>query len=183
MKRIYTFLTCVLIAFVSFSFTSCDDDSDQEAAATLNGTWHGVMGGNYYSRVYGYAYMEWETEFRFYVNGFTNGYGDYTNATSGSGMQVDYNPRLTGMYRAYSFQWNVVGGRIYLNYADGDSYVLEDYTLSDNLLSGILTDRYGNDVGQISLNRTSYWPWSDGYAKKQAYNTSSGIDTTSVKGR
>jgi hypothetical protein len=154
-KNIFKLLT-VLIALMCMGLTSCFEEDD-ELAAELNGTWHGVLGTYYYSHIYGSSYQEWETEFHFDVSS--------GNATSGTGMQIDYDPDEWSAYKYYSFTWRVIDGSIALYFSTGDQWVLREFALTDNTLGGTLESVSGDKIGEISLTRTSYWPWSSSSAK------------------
>ena len=162
MKRLTAILTIVCLGVLSFMVTSCDSNDDFDTAAVLNGTWHGSL-GQYYSDVYGDGYEEWETEFRF------NNYNE--NATSGDGVEVDYDPGSMGNYKYYDFRWNVAYGNIYLYYENGDELVIRNYSLSNHRLRGELETTEGVSVANIDLERTSYWPWDDSYNAKSTRST------------
>ena len=58
MKKISTLITAMLAVLLSFTFTSCDEDSD--IAYTLEGTWKGNMyvSSTYNGRTYDTTYSE-----------------------------------------------------------------------------------------------------------------------------
>ena len=162
MKKLTSILTLILIATLSFTFTSCDDNNDYDEAATLNGIWQGSLGSAYYDQ-YGSGYDYQETEFRFYNDGDEN-----YNSTSGTGTEIDYNPNNYQAYTYYDFRWNIAYGVIYLYYSNGDNLVIRDYSLSGSRLHGYLETTNGQTVAELDLEKTSYWPWSN-YAKQNNF--------------
>ena len=55
MKKLFTFLTMMMVVTTTTLFTSCDtrfwvDDEDREEARTLEGTWSGYIDTYFYDR-------------------------------------------------------------------------------------------------------------------------------------
>lgn len=163
MKKVTALLNIALLGLLTFALSSCDPYyvgdyyDDYNTAAVLNGTWHGSLGQYYYNDIYGEGYGEWETEFRF---------DNFDGSTrTGEGLEVDYDPDFWSDYKAYPFVWEVANGNIYLDYDNGDRLVIRSYRLTDSRLSGRLETLNGIFVANLSLVRTSYWPWNISYAK------------------
>ncbi|MGI6232004.1 MAG: hypothetical protein ACOYJF_04020 [Prevotella sp.] len=165
---IHNLFRWVILSMAALVLASCESD-DYDTADTLNGIWQGSL-GTYYADQYGEAYSEWSTEFRFYTN---DGY-----TTSGVGVEIDYNPYnpYSGYY-TYEFKWEVAYGNIYLHFSNGDELVIRDYSLSDSYLRGYLETYDGVKIAQLSLERSSYWPWDDDYYS-YAKETRAAADST-----
>lgn len=150
MKKLTTILTFALLAIMSFSLTSCDED--QQIALELDGTWRGTVeskNGSFY------------VDIRFYQDGFSR---------HGRGYEYDENMYHYG--NDYSrFNWTVDRGNIYLSYDDGSEVVIADYELRRGQLCGYLQQaRSGWDMGYIHLTKLSDNRYDNGYydwAKKQ----------------
>lgn len=143
------------MAIATLTLSSCDEADDYDIAYNLEGIWQGSLGQAYYDQ-FGEGYDNWETEFRFYTS---------ADATSGTGVEIDYNPNAWSRYQQYYFKWNVAYGDIYLYFSDGQNLVLHDYRMSSNRLQGSLRTMSGTYVADLDLVRTDYWPWNDSYAK------------------
>ena len=162
MKKLTTLLTMALIALMSLSFTSCDEDSD--IAYTLDGTWTGNM-----QVVYG-GYESTRTVIRFIQND-----GVY----SGTGYWIDYyggNYWHGNNYVANHITWTVRNGNIYIYLEDEDSeVVIYDYSLSDGAFYGYVDAENGKrarftmykDGGSYNWRHYDYWDdsWDYGYNK------------------
>ena len=162
MKKLTTLLTMALIALMSLSFTSCDEDSD--IAYTLDGTWTGNM-----QVVYG-GYESTRTVIRFIQND-----GVY----SGTGYWIDYyggNYWHGNNYVANRITWTVRNGNIYIYLEDEDSeVVIYDYSLSDGAFYGYVDAENGKrarftmykDGGSYNWRGYDYWDdsWDYGYNK------------------
>lgn len=176
MKRNLKLIGLTLLALLSLSLTSCDDDDDEYIAETLIGTWQGSLGSYYYTN-YAQVYSSWYTEFRF------DGYYADGESCSGRGVQIDYDPSLVSDYVAYPFTWYVQNGDIILDYDNGDEFYIDDYVLSDDNLTCTLRDANGDYIADMDLGYTSYWPWSTSYAKstRAAENNHLGVKRTLSK--
>lgn len=149
MKKLTSFLAFAMIAIMSFTFVSCDED--QEIAFELDGTWEGVVYDNYGKR--------FDVDFRFRQDGFSR---------HGKGYEYDY-----GAYHPYIyFEWSVENGNIFLDYEDNTHVVISDYRLGRGYLDGRLQQtRNGWRVGDIHLTKVSNNPYDSGYdywAKSQS---------------
>lgn len=169
MKKLNTLLTMALIAMLSLTFTSCDEDAD--IAYTLDGTWRGNMYVEYgdYDAVY--------SVIRFYNN---------SGLYSGTGYWVDYyDNRYWGgnNYVANHINWTVRNGNIYIDLLEeGNSVVIYNYALSDNghYFSGYV-ETYDGNRAQFNMTKDySNYNWRDyNYGYYWDYNT---VNSTDFKG-
>lgn len=148
MKKIARFYTFLLVALVSFTFVSCDEDD--EIAYTLEGTWRGNM---YMSHGYGdYEYSSTYSEICFLRDPYAY--------SSGNGYWVDYYSRAPWDYIANHIEWTVSNGVIKVYFVEERAYVdIYDYSLSDNYFTGTLYDK-GYPV-DFSLTHVSSPNWND----------------------
>lgn len=170
MKRFTHFCTFMLLALMSFTFVSCDEDD--EIAYTLEGTWRGNMYA--YVNYDGYEYYSTYSELCFLRDPYTY--------SSGDGYWVDYYSRAPWDYVANHIRWTVNNGVIRVRFIEkGSSVEIYDYRLSDNYFTGTIFDK-GNYV-DFSLKHVSSpnwndfeWGWDYWYgAKQQAAMKSKGI--------
>ncbi len=169
MKKLNTLLTMALIAMLSLTFTSCDEDAD--IAYTLDGTWRGNMYVEYgdYDAVY--------SVIRFYNN---------SGLYSGTGYWVDYyDNRYWGgnNYVANHINWTVRNGNIYIDLLEeGNSVVIYNYALSDNghYFSGYV-ETYDGNRAQFNMTKDyCNYNWRDyNYGYYWDYNT---VNSTDFKG-
>lgn len=150
MKQISTLMAMMLVTLLSFTFTSCDEDSD--IAYTLEGTWRGNM---YVSSTYnGRTYDATYSEICFLRDPYTY--------SSGSGYWIDYY-RNTGWGRNYvanHINWTVDNGTIAVYFVEeGTSVMIRDYRLSDNYFQG--TIYHGTQMVDFSLTHVSSPNWND----------------------
>lgn len=148
MKKFTSFLTVALMALMSLTFTSCDEDSD--IAYTLDGTWK----GNMYVKYGGYTATY--TVIRFDQNdGFYSGTGywiDYYNDYSWGGNN----------YIANRIRWTVRNGNIYINLLDeNNSVVIYNYALSDRKFSGYVDADNGNQAKFEMYKDSKDYNWRD----------------------
>jgi len=144
MKKLASFFALAIIALMSFSLSSCDED--HEIALTLDGTWRGTVDSNNGS---------FFVDLRFYQSGF-----------SAHGTGYEYDEPINGYSRGTyaEFDWSVNNGCIYLRYDDGSNVVISDYTLRSGQLVGYLQNaRNGWDMGYIRLTKLSDNRYDDGY--------------------
>lgn len=106
MKKLKTLLTLAMVALMSLSFTSCDEDAN--TAYYLDGTWRGNMYVN--SSYHGVTYTS-----TYSVITFNAGYD------SGDGYWVDYysnGPYGNRNYVANHIYWKVRDGNIYIHFVE-----------------------------------------------------------------
>lgn len=149
MKKLASFTAMIMIALMSFTFVSCDEDED--IADTLWGTWEGDM------------YVEVDYSGTVYrasrsVIQFDKDYYDYA---SGTGYWIDYFSRAPWDYFASHIDWRVVNGRIQIySHEDNSYFYIYDYSLSENHFRGYLDSEWG-DAMEFSLVKTSSPYWDD----------------------
>ena len=165
MKRFTTIFTVIIMAMLSLTLVSCDEDA--EVAAYLDGTWQGNVFVS--SRYNGRLYKAAETKIEF-ISGYN----------SGTGYWIDYYSNAPFDYQANHISWRVSNGNIYIRFEEeGSEVVIYDYSLSNSRLSGyILTS--GGTRAAITLYHTSSPNWNSyrygytfydddyGYAKSRA---------------
>lgn len=157
MKKITTLMTLALLAVLSLSFTSCDDDD--AIAYTLEGTWRGDMYVS--SECNGRTYDATYSEICFLRDPY--------RYSSGTGYWVDHysNSGWGRNYVASHIDWRVYNGCIEVvfldEYVDGLNPIIyiEDYRLSDSYFEGTIYDGY-NRV-DFRLYHVSSPNWNDYY--------------------
>lgn len=170
MKKLTTLLTMALIALMSFTLTSCNEDAD--IADTLNGTWKGNMYAEYgnYDAIY--------SVIRF----------DQEGLYSGTGYWVDYyQGKYWGGndYIANRIQWTVDRGNIHIRLLDeGRDVIIYDYSLNDRRFSGVVEVKRTGNRASFNLSRDSYnYRWDDyfwGYSKIKAGTELEGVPSRSA---
>lgn len=150
MKKISTLITAMLAVLLSFTFTSCDEDSD--IAYTLEGTWKGNM---YVSSTYnGRTYDTTYSEICFLRDPYTY--------SSGTGYWIDHY-RNTGWGRNYvanHIEWTVDNGTITVYFMEERTTVqIRDYGLNGKYFKG--TIYYGKQIVDFRLTHVSSPNWSD----------------------
>ena len=171
MKRFTTIFTVMLMAALSLSLVSCDEDA--EVAATLAGTWQGNVYA--YSRYNGREYRAAESKVQ-----FNSGYN------SGDGYWIDYYNDAPYSYQASHITWHVRNTNIYIHFEeDNTNVVIYNYRLSDDRLSGYIQTGNGQML-TITLYHTYSPNWSSytfddydydsyyGYAKSRTSGTATG---------
>lgn len=157
MKKISTLMMMTLVAMLTLSFTSCDEDDD--IAYTLEGTWEGNM---YVSESYnGRTYDATYSEICFLRDPYSY--------SSGAGYWIDYYSGAPWKYIANHITWTVRDGALYVHfYEENSDVVIYDYRLSDGFFDGAIY--YGNTRVDFSLQHTSspnwgsyYWYGDDGW--------------------
>ena len=155
MKKFTSFLTVALMALMSLTFTSCDEDSD--IAYTLDGTWSGNMYVEYGGYDATYTVIRFDQNDGFY---------------SGTGYWIDYYDRNYWDGRNYianRIRWTVRNSNIYIDLIDeGNSVVIYDYTLNDRNFSGYVNAENGNRAYFEMYSDSKGYNWRDydwGYNK------------------
>ncbi|MCR4958814.1 MAG: hypothetical protein K6B13_09495 [Prevotella sp.] len=163
MKKIYTYITMVLmLSMATVTFTSCETEDQYEADTLVTGDWQGYLGTYYYDR-WGLTGNTYETVIRF----GSNGYG----ATSGRGYEVDYDTRSRFNDYAYcEFSWSIVNGVITLIYDDSmwTPVYISDYSLSSKYFSGYMDDGTRRGI-QFRLENVRFGYW-DNYRNGYYYD-------------
>lgn len=170
MKKFKTLLAMAMVALMSISFTSCDEDND--IADTLNGTWKGYMDIGYTYGNHYYASTTSEITFQ----------GDGLYASHGTGYWIDRYSRAPWDYVANHIEWQVSNGVVRVHFLEENTYAtIYDYSLNDDYFYGTL--ECGKSSADFKLVKTYspnswnyYWygtdswydSWSNGWAKPHA---------------
>lgn len=158
MKKFTSILTMALIALMSFTLTSCDEDAG--IADTLEGTWRGNMYVEYDDRDAVYSVIQ-----------FDRNVDDWY---SGTGYWVDYysnNYWGGNNYIANRIRWTVRDRNIYISLLDERTdVVIYDYKLNNYRFSGYVETPSGKRAYfEMKSDKTNYnwrdnsWDW--GYNK------------------
>ena len=164
MKKFKSLLTVVMVALMSLSFSSCDEDSD--IADTLYGTWMGYLLLGF---TYGNHYYDATTsEITFIPNGV------YSN--NGTGYWIDRYSNAPWDYVANHIEWTVNNGTIRVHFVEENTYAtIYNYSLNEDYFYG--TVESGNSSADFKMVKTStpsrwnyYWygdewydSWNGGY--------------------
>ncbi len=148
MKKLTTILTFALLAIMSFSLTSCDED--HQIALELDGTWRGTVDTD--REVY-------YVDIRFYQSGFSR---------HGHGYEFDEPVHGYGRGTYAEFNWSVENGNVYLDYDDGSHVVIAEYDLvtrygQKSLIGRLQQVRNGWTMGYINLLKLTDNRYDDGY--------------------
>lgn len=156
MKRFTTTWTLVLMAVLSFSLMSCQDD-DERLAYNLDGVWQGTIETDN---------QTYSTTICFFQDGYY--------ASRGYGYEYDSGWSY-GRTTRTNFKWWVSGGYIYLQYEDSPNQIIMDYDelpYSSNIgerLNGYFVDYYtGYDIARFYLRKMHN---NDGYYAKENQHT------------
>ena len=165
MKKLNSLLLMALVAMMSLSFTSCDDDAN--VADTLYGTWKGYMdiGMRYDNRYYDST----TSEITFNTN------GNYTD--HGDGYWIDRYSNAPWDYVANHIEWTVNNGVIRVHFIEEGTYAtIRDYSLNDDYFYGTVVS--GDSRADFKLVKTAspnrwnyYWYGTDDW-----YNSWDGYD-------
>ncbi|MGN1376403.1 MAG: hepatitis A virus cellular receptor 1 [Prevotella sp.] len=172
MKKFTSLFTVIMLAMMSFTFISCDDD--EMIADTLWGTWKGNMYKyyEYNGRTYKSSYSVIEFD------------KDYEYATHGSGYWIDYYSGAPWDYYASHIRWNV-SNEIMTIYSieDNTYYQISEYRLTNNYFEGYIDNEYGENL-YFKMVKTSSpywndytWGWNDWYSSP-SYNGLKGTKGT-----
>lgn len=140
MKKIYNYLFVGIVAMLSMTLSSCNDDNN--IADTLNGIWEGEVSQSWSWRwddytVYQYVEMEFITDPYRYAKGY--------------GYEYDYY-RNSRYYEKCRFYFEVRNGRIYLDYDDGARVCISNYRLTNYRFEGTFRDyRTGDYLADFSF--------------------------------
>ncbi len=166
MKKITSLIATAVLAMMSMTFVSCDEDS--EIAYTLEGTWKGDMQVRcmYDNVVYDALYSE------------INFARDPYRYSSGRGYWIDYYNRgpWGRDYVANHIEWTVNNGVISVYFVEEGAYIdIHNYTLSDNYFTGVIYD--GDQRVNFRLRHTSSPNWNDYYYGWDYYAKQGKADT------
>lgn len=152
MKKIFTFISAIVLALGALTLTSCNQD--QMIGMTLDGSWSGNM---YIQTSWdGYTYQTTYSEIEFNTDPYSY--------ASGYGYWVDYYSDAPWDYYASHIKWTVVNGMIRVYFME-DNYTMNiyDYSISNNRFEGVIYDDYGKAI-QFSLRSNDPEDWgSYGY--------------------
>jgi hypothetical protein len=174
MKKIFTFISAIILAIGTMSLTSCDED--ESIGLTLDGSWAGDLYA--YATYGGYTYYANYSEVEFITDPFSY--------ASGTGYWVDYYSNAPWDYYASHIRWNVVNGRIRIYFVE-DDYIVDiyDYVISDYYFSGNIEGEDGKwlsfrlrNADPVDWGSYGYgWDvWSYGYSKKMDGTRSAPIE-------
>ncbi|MBQ4446186.1 MAG: hypothetical protein IJK09_00135 [Prevotella sp.] len=154
MKRMTNLMVMVLLAMLSMTIVSCEED-DESVAYNLEGTWVGSVKSEYFDRRYGYT-TEWtDVQLEFYKDPYLY--------AEGSGREVDYNGRYYSSVTG--FNYSVRNHVIYIDYYDGTHIAIYNYRLWMNEFYGEFHDYYtGEYIASFQFERLDYG-WNYGYNK------------------
>ena len=137
MKKIYSYISTVLIAVTAaIGLTSCESDDQYLASLLTDRDWQGYLGA-YYGNRWNLQGDEYQTVMRFYSRD--------SYATSGRGYELDYDTRSGYRYQNYAyceFSWAIVEGDIILIYDDDQwaTVYIRDYHLTSSRFRGDIDD-------------------------------------------
>ncbi|MCI6159987.1 MAG: hypothetical protein MR681_01450 [Prevotella sp.] len=171
MKRQTLIVKMLMVAVLSFTFTSCyyqDDIPDALSGDFYGKTWTGTI-ESYYSDRWGLYGDQYRTTLQFNAEGHS----------FGTGYEVDYdinNPY--GNYYYCKFTWEVRNGIITLRYADTDFmpvYIYE-YRLSQDYFEGYLDDGTNREIffRLRAVNNFDWNPYWGYYYSKASRSASPG---------
>ncbi|NPD91192.1 hypothetical protein [Xylanibacter muris] len=154
MKKLYTYITLLIMAVLTVNTLSSCQDDDADQAYDLNGIWQGTIRGDYYSDRFNSRRTEWITEIQFRQDG--------AFAKGGVGTEYDY-CRYTGEESWSTFDWEVRNGMIYM-YFHEDHYriIIRDYEQYSNwrgqFFRGYFDDyRTGQSIASFDLYKVDNW--------------------------
>ena len=154
MKKVFSTITMIMLAMMSVTLTSCEDEAIAYDLAGANGkVWSGTISA-FYTR-YGWSGDHYRTTIEFYC--------DENHWRKGWGYEVDYDLNTNKGYKS-KFRWEVRNKNIILTYYDnGQSVYIRDYELHENYFGGYIEDGTGRDIW-FSLNLIHNFDWDyDGY--------------------
>ena len=163
----FTYTKMMALALMAMmTFTSCsNDDEDGYIASTLrNHDWQGYIGAYYQDR-WGISGSEYST-----VLHFSSKDAYYT---SGRGEELDFNTASPRHDYAYcTFKWFIVDGDITLIYDDSmwSPVYISDYTLYSDYFAGYMNDGTRRDIRfELDNVRFGYWDTYRSYYEDDYY--------------
>ena len=145
MKKIYNYLFVGIVAMLSMTLSSCNDDN---IARDLDGIWAGTVSVKDSWRGHSFQYVE--------IEFFKNPY----RYAKGEGTEYDYSG-----YDCYicDFTYEVHDNVIYIYYADGSRVRIYDYDLYNNTFRGEFRDGYTGDyLARFDFARLNYYRYDRG---------------------
>ena len=156
MKKIYTYITMLVMSMSMFSLTSCDDEDDYIAQQLRSSDWEGIIETYYNNRWSGLPNAQYATVWHFESR------GEYY--TSGIGAELNYNVNSPRTNYAYStFIWCIVEGDIVLIYDDAiwQPLYITRYSLYSDRFRGYIEHGSRNDRIEFDLRSTNYNDWGN----------------------
>lgn len=163
MKRFSSYLTLLIMAALSFTFVSCDDDwvyTDDwynnpyydatdytlELARTMNGSWRGAIINEYTNDKGQREQTQCDADFTFVQYNY--------NTVNGTGYETDYDG--VGNTQTLRFKWYVDyrTSNIYVEYESGYRFVLD--SRGNSKYSGFSLDDYSFDGVMEGVNNDEY---------------------------
>lgn len=151
MKKLYSFLTIVMMAMMAVSLTSCDDE---EIARTLEGTWEGEI----------FPYYQYQGSYYDITYSEVCFLRDPYRYSSGTGYWVDYYDR--GYWGGYNYianhiEWRVDFGTLYVYFVEDDYEIrIYDYNLNDSYFEGVIVEENGTRYN-FSLRHVASPNWNN----------------------
>ena len=129
MKKIYNYLFIGIVAVLSMTLSSCNDD---DIARDLDGIWEGEVSQNWSWRWKNFSdYQYVDIEF----------FRDPSRYASGSGIEYDYD--RWGYYKPCNFTFSVRNEDIFIDYEDGARVMIpHGYYLSSSRFEGEFRNYY-----------------------------------------
>ncbi len=148
MKRLFTLLSTALVAVMTLSLTSCDED--QLIGLRLDGTWEGDV--YMYYEYGGHTYRATRTVVEF---------DSSLSLSHGTGYWIDYYSGAPWDYTASHIRWTVVDRTIRIHFIE-DNYdiYIYDYSVNDRRFSGVIEGEDGKRL-TFSLFNTDPQDWDD----------------------
>lgn len=148
MKKLLTLASTALVALMTLSLTSCDED--QWIGLNLDGTWEGNM--YMYSEYGGRTYRATRTVVEFDTS---------LSLSHGTGYWIDYYYNAPWAYTASHIRWTVVNRTIRIHFIEDDYMVyIYDYSVNDRYFSGLIEGEDGKNL-TFSLVNTDPENWDD----------------------
>lgn len=155
MKKFYNFMAVALVAMLTLTLTSCNDDA---IARELDGVWAGSVTTGSSWRNHSFQYVE--------IEFFKNPY----RYAQGSGREYDYNNDdydryYTGGRTCYicDFTYEVNDNVISIYYEDGTKVRIYDYDLYNNTFTGEFRNGYNDRyIASFSFARLTKYRYEYG---------------------
>ena len=151
MKKIIYTLT-MLVSMLTL--TSCEQNDSYLADLLRAHDWEGYLGAYYYDR----WNLSGGNSFRTVMHFTSND----ARATSGRGIELDYDRNDSRNYAACEFSWSIVNRDIILIYDDNiwAPVYIHDYRLYSNRFTGRMDDGTRRDI-TFDLSAVDFQAWND----------------------